>query len=72
LLDPSALAHSRYQRQSLSEDQWLTWDRNFAHMYSDEPEAISRSRWEELQHGIDSDFWQHVGRVLFSGELNGP
>jgi len=71
MLDLWALAHSRYQRQLLSEDQWLTWDRYFTHMFSEEVEAISRSRWDELQYGFDSDFWQHVGKVLFGGLPNG-
>lgn len=71
MLDLWALAHSRYQRQLLSEDQWLTWDRYFTHMFSEEVEAISRSRWDELQYGFDSDFWQHVDKVLFGGLPNG-
>ena len=65
MLDLWALAHSRYQRQLLSEDQWLTWDRYFTHMFSNEAEAISRSRWEELQYGFEAEFWRHVGNVLF-------
>ena len=65
MLDLWALAHSRYQRQLLSEDQWLTWDRYFTHMFSNEAEAISESRWKELRYGFDKDFWGHVGAVLF-------
>jgi hypothetical protein len=46
LLDLWALARSRYQRQSLSEDQWLTWSRYFAHMFSEEAKVICRRRRE--------------------------
>ena len=66
MLDIWALAHSRYQRDLLSEDQWQTWDRYFTHVFSNESEAISMARWEELQYGFDSAFWQHVGEALFN------
>ena len=69
MLDIWALAHSRYTRELLSEDQWMTWDRYFTHMFSDESEAISKARWEELSYGFDAEFWDHVGAVLF-GEAN--
>ena len=65
MLDIWALAHNRYQRELLSEDQWVTWDRYFTHMFSNEGEAISKTRWEELQHGFDTQFWRHVGTALF-------
>jgi hypothetical protein len=71
MLDLWALAHSRYARQLLSADQWLTWDRYFTHMFSNEAVAISKSRWEELQYGFDTDFWEHVGVVLFSDVPDG-
>lgn len=66
MLDIWALAHSRYQRGLLSEEQWVTWDRYFTHMFSEEAEAISKPRWEELQYGFEMEFWRHVGNVLFS------
>jgi len=65
MLDIWALAHNRYQRELLSEDQWVTWDRYFTHMFSNEGEAISKTRWEELQYGFDTQFWRHVGTALF-------
>ncbi len=65
MLDIWALAHSRYQRDLLSERQWQTWDRYFSHMFANEAEAISRSRWEELEYGFEAEFWQHVGVALF-------
>ena len=68
LLDIWALAHSRYQRELLSEDQWATWDRYFTHMFSNGAEAVSKSRWEELQYGFDQEFWKHVGVVLFENQ----
>lgn len=68
LLDIWALAHSRYQRDLLSEAQWMTWDRYFTHMFSNESEAISKARWEELQYGFDQVFWTHVGDALFNKE----
>ena len=71
LLDLWALAHSRYKRQLLSTDQWLTWNRYFTHMFSNEAVAISKSRWEELQYGFDTDFWEHVGVALFSDVPDG-
>ena len=67
MLDIWALAHNRYQRELLSEDQWVTWDRYFTHMFSNEGEAISITRWEELQYGFDTQFWRHVGAALFEG-----
>ena len=67
MLDIWALAHNRYQRELLSEDQWVTWDRYFTHMFSNEGEAISETRWEELQYGFDTQFWRHVGAALFEG-----
>ena len=69
MLDIWALAHSRYTRELLSEDQWTTWDRYFTHMFSNESEAISKARWEELGYGFDAEFWDYVGAVLF-GEAN--
>ena len=68
MLDIWALAHSRYERELLSEDQWVTWDRYFTYMFSNESEAISKARWEELQYGFDTEFWGHVGAALFDGE----
>ena len=65
MLDIWALAHSRHQRGLLSEDQWVTWDRYFTHMFSNEAEAITRARWEELRYGFESGFWGHVDRALF-------
>ncbi len=65
MLDLWALAHSRYERGLLSEDQWVTWDRYFTHMFSSEAEAISQARWQELQYGFEAEFWAHVGEVLF-------
>ncbi len=65
MLDIWALAHNRYQRELLSEDQWVTWDRYFTYMFSNEGEAISKTRWEELQYGFDTQFWRHVGTALF-------
>ncbi len=65
MLDIWALAHNRYQRELLSEVQWVTWDRYFTHMFSNEGEAISKTRWEELQYGFDTQFWRHVGAALF-------
>ncbi len=70
MLDIWALAHSRHQRELLSEDQWVTWDRYFTHMFSNEGEAISKSRWEELQYGFDTEFWRHVSAALFEGVDN--
>ena len=70
MLDIWALAHSRHQRELLSEDQWVTWDRYFTHMFSNEGEAISKSRWEELQYGFDTEFWEHVSAALFEGVNN--
>ena len=71
MLDIWALAHSRFQRELLSETQWLTWDRYFTHMFSNEAEAISKARWEELHYGFDADFWEHVGAALFEDFGNG-
>ena len=68
MLDIWALAHSRYERELLSEDQWVTWDRYFTYMFSNESEAISKARWEELQYGFDTEFWGHVGAALFDGK----
>ncbi len=34
-------------------------------MFSNEGEAISKTRWEELQYGFDTQFWRHVGAALF-------
>ncbi len=68
MLDIWALAHNRYQRELLSEDQWVTWDRYFTHIFSNEGEAISKTRWEELQYGFDTQFWVHVGAALFEDE----
>ena len=68
MLDIWALAHSRYQRELLSEDQWETWDRYFTHMFSKESEAISKARWEELQYGFETKYWEHVGAALFDSE----
>jgi len=65
MLDIWALAHSRYARELLSEDQWMTWDRYFTHMFSNESEALSKARWEKLSYGFDTEFWDHVGAVLF-------
>ena len=56
MLDIWALAHSRYTRELLSADQWMTWDRYFTHMFSNESEAISKARWEELSYGFDAEF----------------
>jgi hypothetical protein len=71
MLDIWALAHNRYQRGLLSEDQWETWDRYFTHMFSNESEAISKARWEELHYGFDREFWNHVGAVLFEKNHGG-
>ena len=68
LLDIWALAHSRYQRELLSENQWETWDRFFTHLFSNGAEAISKARWEELHNGFDPEFWIHVGAALFKNE----
>ncbi len=68
LLDIWALAHSRYQRELLSENQWETWDRYFTHLFSNGAEAISKARWEELHYGFDPEFWKHVGAALFKNE----
>lgn len=65
MLDIWALAHSRYQRGLLSENQWWTWDRYFTHMFSNEAEAISKTRWEDLKYGFEDEFWGHVGNALF-------
>ena len=65
MLDIWALAHSRFQRGLLSKEQWLTWDGYFTHLFSNEAEAITRSRWEELQYGFETEFWTHVGTALF-------
>ena len=71
MLDIWALAHSRHQRDLLSEDQWATWDRYFTHIFSNEIEAISRARWEELQYGFERKFWGHVGAALFNSRESG-
>ena len=71
MLDIWALAHTRYQRELLSQDQWVTWDRYFTHMFSNEAEAISKTRWEELRYGFDEEFWDHVGAALFEEVDNG-
>jgi hypothetical protein len=68
MLDIWALAHSRYKRELLSEDQWETWDRYFTHMFSKESEAISKERWEGLQYGFETKYWEHVGAALFDSE----
>ena len=65
LLDIWAMAYNRHQRELLAENQWIAWDRYFTHMFSTGGEAISKSRWEELQYGFDKDFWEHVGAALF-------
>ena len=65
MLDIWALAHSRYKRGLLSEDQWQTWDTYFTHMFKNEAEAISEVRWDELHYGFEQQFWQHVGAALF-------
>ena len=70
MLDIWALAHSRYTRELLSADQWMTWDRYFTHMFSNESEAISKARWEGLGYGFDAEFWDHVGAVLFGEARN--
>ena len=66
MLDIWALAHTRYKRELLSEGQWNTWDTYFTHVFSNEVEAISKARWEELHYGFDEEFWQHVGVALFA------
>jgi hypothetical protein len=71
MLDIWALAHSRYQRGLLSEDQWQTWNRYFTYMFSNGGEAISRTRWEELHYGFEREFWNHVGAALFKNEDTG-
>lgn len=71
MLDIWALAYSRYQRDLLSEDQWKTWDRYFTHLFSNESEAISSARWQELRYGFDNEFWEHVGTALFDGGTAG-
>jgi len=71
MLDIWALAHSRYQRDLLSENQWVTWDRYFTHMFSKEAEAISKARWADLQYGFETEFWEHVDTVLFENEKTG-
>ena len=71
MLDIWALAHTRYQNELLAEDQWVTWDRYFTHMFSNEAVAISETRWEELRYGFDNEFWDHVGTVLFEQADNG-
>ena len=70
MLDMWALAHSRYKRELLSEEQWVTWDRYFTHMFSNESEAISKARWVELRYGFDTEFWEHVSAELFDSEEN--
>ncbi len=65
MLDIWALAYSRYERELLSEVQWKTWDIYFTHMFSNEAEAISKARWEELHYGFDQEFWHHVGVTLY-------
>ncbi len=70
MLDIWALAHSRYTRELLSADQWMTWDRYFTHMFANESEAISKARWEELSYGFEGEFWDHVGAVLFGEASN--
>ncbi len=71
MLDIWALAHSRHQRELLSEGQWETWDRYFTHLFSDGAEAIPQARWEELHYGFDQEFWKHVGVALFKNEDSG-
>ena len=65
LLDIWAMAYNRHQRELLAESQWIAWDTYFKHMFSTGGEAISKSRWEELQYGFDKNFWEHVGAALF-------
>ncbi len=70
MLDIWALAHSRYKRDLLSEEQWVAWDRYFSNIFSKGAESISRERWEELQYGYETSFWNHVGTELFETELD--
>ena len=65
LLDIWAMAYNRHQRELLAENQWIAWDTYFTHVFSTGGEAISKSRWEDLQFGFDKDFWKHVGAALF-------
>lgn len=65
MLDIWALAHSRYERSLLSEEQWVAWDRYFTYIFSEGTESISRERWGELNYGFEQRFWSHVGTVLF-------
>jgi hypothetical protein len=65
MLDIWALAHSRYDRNLLSEEQWVAWDRYFTHLFSKEAESITRGRWRELSYGYETGFWNHVGEALF-------
>ena len=65
MLDIWALAHSRYDRNLLSEEQWVAWDRYFTHIFSKEAESITRGRWRELSYGYETGFWNHVGEALF-------
>lgn len=65
MLDIWALAHSRYERDPLSEQQWMTWGRYFTHMVSTEAEAISQSRWEQLQYGFEAELWENGQRFVF-------
>lgn len=65
LLDVWAIAHSRNERDLLSDAQWQAWDAYFAEIFSSGPRHMPRHRWEELSYGYEASFWNHVGRVLF-------
>jgi hypothetical protein len=65
MLDIWALAHTRHERGLLGQDQWDTWDRYFVELFSEGAEGLTYERWDELQHGFDSDFWAHVRGALF-------
>lgn len=67
LLDIWALAHTRYQRKLLSEDQWEAWDVYFTALFSSGGERISKARWDGLRRGFGADFWHHVDDALFQG-----
>ena len=68
LLDIWAMAYNRHERELLAENQWIAWDTYFTHMFSSGGEAVSKTRWEELQYGFDHDFWEHVGAALFDDQ----
>lgn len=72
LLDVWSIAHSRNERELLSQTQWDAWDNYFTELFSAGPRRLTRQRWNELEYGYEAGFWEHVGRRLFDPAADSP